>query len=212
MLHKRALYLTMTGIVILIIGIWVIKIYKEQLPLVDMWTRDFVANLQDTAVFDFSRATTELGSRSFLIPFTIITAFFLFYIFKDWFPAFLLSGGTLGVHLFNKFIKRLVGRERPSIWEEANAEGFSFPSGHAMIPVVCYGIFAYYISKKIKSTKLKLFIQVLFALLIFLIGFSRYVINVHYLTDIIAGFFIGFGCLLLLISIDKWMVKRRTQS
>ncbi|HLR51897.1 MAG TPA: phosphatase PAP2 family protein [Candidatus Avamphibacillus sp.] len=212
MIHKRAIYLPMVGITTLIIGIWAIKIYKDQLPLVDEWTRGFVASLQDTAIFDFFRVITELGSGSFLVPFTIIAALFLFYIFKDWFPALLFSGGTLGVHLFNKFIKGLVERERPRIWEEANAEGFSFPSGHAMIPIVCYGIFAYYISKKIKSTKLKLLVKVLFALLIFLIGFSRYVINVHYLTDIITGFFIGFGCLILLISIDKWVMKRRTQS
>ena len=90
-------------------------------------------------------------------------------------------------------------RERPSILVEANAVGESFPSGHAMISMVCYGILAYFLARGIKSRKQANSIYVLFSTVILLIGISRYIINVHYLTDIVAGYF--FGCILLLFYI-----------
>lgn len=199
------------GIIVLTLIVWTVKIINDELPYIDQWTRAFVPGLKETKLFYFLRGVTELGSRSFLLPFTIVCSILLWIIFQDWLPALFLSGGTLATHLLNKLIKGLVARERPSIWVEANAEGYSFPSGHAMIPIVCYGMLVYFLSKKIKSNKIKVVIQGFFGLLIFLIGFSRYVINVHYLTDILAGFSIGFGCLLLLIGLDIFINKHRTQ-
>lgn len=45
--------------------------------------------------------------------------------------------------------------------------------------------------------------QILSGMLVCLIGISRYFINVHYITDIIAGFTIGFALLYIYIRIDK---------
>src|SRR5699024_9969491 len=103
----------------------------------------------------------------------------------------------LGTHLLNQLIKFLVERERPSLLEEANAIGYSFPSGHAMISIVCYGLFFYFVSQKIKQKQIRRALQVFTGLLVFLIGISRYVIHVHYMTDVVAGFVIG-GLLLTL--------------
>jgi len=192
--------------------IWSIKIVNGELPYIDQWTRAFVATLNETNLYYIFRAVTDLGSKSFLIPFTIVSSLLVWVIFRDWIPALILGGGTLVTHLFNKLIKTVIARERPSIWVEANAEGYSFPSGHSMITIVCYGLLVYFICKKVKSNKIKVAIQVIFALLILMIGLSRYVINVHYLTDILAGFSIGFGCLLALINLDMMINKHRSQS
>jgi membrane-associated phospholipid phosphatase len=73
-------------------------------------------------------------------------------------------------------------------------------------------LIAYFLAKKIKSTAAVLGIQIFFALLVILIGISRYVINVHYLTDIFAGFVFGFVCLLLLIYLYEWIKRLRTRS
>nr|WP_280922962.1 phosphatase PAP2 family protein [Virgibacillus litoralis] len=117
--------------------------------------------------------------------------------------------GTLTSHGLNILIKRLVERERPSILVAANAEGYSFPSGHAMISMVCYGLLAYFITKNLKSAKATFAVQFLFALLIFLIGISRYMINVHYLTDVLAGFIFGFIFLVGLIYLYELIRNRR---
>ncbi|GAB3790143.1 phosphatase PAP2 family protein [Virgibacillus kimchii] len=198
--------------VIITIGLWVVRILQGDMPYVDLWTRDQVDWFSDTYMYIFFRYITEMGSRWFLVPFVVTVAIILWIQFKNWLPALIFSGGTLLTHLFNLLIKHAVERERPSIYAAANAEGYSFPSGHSMIPMVCYGLLAFFIAKKINSPKIKLVVQSFFALLIFLIGISRYVINVHFLTDIVAGFIIGFLLLIGFIYLYEDLHKRQSPS
>jgi len=202
--------LTLIFVVLLMIGVWVGRILKGNMPYADVWTRGPVELLDDTIIYSLFRNITELGSQWFLVPFVITTGIMIWIVYKNWLPALIFSGGTLLSHGLNLFIKHLVERERPSIYEAANAEGYSFPSGHAMISMVCYGLLAYFIAKKMSTAKMKLVVQILLATLIFLIGISRYVINVHYLTDVVAGFVIGI--LLLAGLIYLYEVLHRWQS
>lgn len=191
--------------IVTIIGLWVLKILQNEIPYVDQWTRAFVEAVNNTKVYSLARIITELGSRSFLIPFTMIIAIYLWWLFKNWLPAFFFASGTLGTHIINKWIKYVVGRERPSILVEANAQGYSFPSGHAMIPVVCYGFLMYLLIKKFPNKRGILTVS--FMILIFSIGISRYIINVHYLTDVVAGFVIGYLLLQCLIILYNFVYK-----
>src|SRR5699024_7793207 len=165
--------------------IWNVKIMAGVVPYVDQWSREFVANIADSTVYLIFRWITELGSKSFLLPFTIIMSLLLWYLFRDWLAGFLVASGTLGRHLVNTLIKGLVERERPRVLLEANAEGYSFPSGHAMTSLVCYGLFVYFIVQKIISQKAVLSVKIAFALLVFLIFIFIYIINVQYLTDLL---------------------------
>ncbi|HLS61616.1 MAG TPA: phosphatase PAP2 family protein [Virgibacillus sp.] len=198
-------------IICTVITIWIYKIINEKVPYVDQLTRGFVDFVAPTKIYDFARFITNFGSASFLIPFTVVIGLVMWFLYKDWLPALFIWGGTLGSHLFNLFVKQLVARERPRIYVEANAEGFSFPSGHSMIPMVCYGLVMYFIVKKIPSMKIAMVVQIGFSLLIFLIGISRYLINVHYLTDVLTGFMVGYLLLISFIHLFKILQKRRMQ-
>src|SRR5699024_7592027 len=112
--------------------IWYVKIMSGVVPSVDQWSWQFVANIVASKFYLIFHWITELVSKSFLFPFTIIMSLLLWYLFRDWLAGFLFAGGTLGSHLLNTLIKELVERERPRVLLEANAEGYSFPSGHAM--------------------------------------------------------------------------------
>ncbi|WP_152654891.1 phosphatase PAP2 family protein [Oceanobacillus sp. CFH 90083] len=183
--------------------VWVIQIRLEVLPYTDQWTREVVTLVHGTGIYDFFRAVTELGSSHVLIPIAVTAAIAVMLLYKRWYPGLLLLGGSLFAHLLNVWIKQLVARERPSISAALNAEGFSFPSGHSMIPMVCYGLMAYLLCKKIRSEKIKLAVQIVLGTLVCLIGISRFFINVHYLTDIVAGFTVGFTLLCLYIRMDR---------
>lgn len=209
---RNSILIFLLVLVLFTIGTWVAKIINGELPYVDQWTRALVERFDDTYVYTIFRWVTELGSQSFLIPFIIIMAFILWLLFRNYLPALIFAGGTLMSHLLNVLIKNIVARERPSISIAANAEGHSFPSGHAMLSMVCYGLLVYFLSKKVSSTKRVFVIQLFFALLIFLIGLSRFFINVHYLTDIMAGFFIGYLCLIGLVYLYEFIQKRQNQS
>ena len=201
-------YISLVVILSVITG-WIVTIKKSGVPYIDQWTRSIVESVADTKLYIVARWITELGSESFLIPFTVIMGIILIVVYRDWLPALLFSGGTLFSHLLNMWIKILVGRERPRIFIEANAEGFSFPSGHSMITMVCYGFLMYLLVKKVSSNQLKILIQISFSLLIFLIGISRFFINVHYITDIIAGFTFGFLILLGQMYLFEYIQKQR---
>lgn len=203
---------TLMVLVLLVIGTWIVEIRAGKLPYVDQWTRSLVEQFDDTFVYTFLRGMTELGSESFLIPFIVVMTFVLWWALRDYVPAVIFAGGTLASHLLNTFIKNLVARERPSISVAANAEGYSFPSGHSIMSMVCYGLLAYFITIKFRSTKVIFLVQLVLALIVCLIGLSRFFINVHYLTDIMTGFFLGFVCLIGLISLHEWIQRRRTQT
>src|SRR5690625_2545781 len=170
---------------------WILQLIQGEIPYIDQWTRALVATLEGTVVYDFFSFMTIFGGRHFLIPFTIILALILWLIYKKMLPAIVFGLGTYGGHLFNEWIKVIVQRERPSISVALGAEGYSFPSGHTMNAIICYGILAYFLTKKIQSKNGRKLVWSVASLMIVIVGFSRYVVNVHYLTDVIAGYFFG---------------------
>lgn len=200
------------ALLLVIINVWIYKITHGSLPYVDEWTRGIVPKVADTPLYTFFRWVTELGSESFVIPFTIVMVIVFALVFRDWLAPILFGVGVLGAHILNTVIKQMVARERPSISALLNAEGYSFPSGHSMVSMVCYGLIAFLLIKKVKSTKQALLIQCTFALVIFLIGISRFFINVHFLTDIISGFTLGFICLLVFMYLYEYIQMKRSRS
>ncbi|MFD2630309.1 phosphatase PAP2 family protein [Oceanobacillus kapialis] len=197
---KTYLLLLLLAVVAIIIGLWIARIIAGTLPYLDQWTRDPVEGLAvDSVLYTLFRWITELGSSHFLIPFVVIMSAILYWVYRRILPVVIFAGGTYGSHLINVFIKHIVERERPSILVAANAEGYSFPSGHAMISMACYGLLAYFIVQIVNNKTTKRLIQTGLAFLVLLIGASRYVINVHYLTDVVAGFILGYLWVLLMI-------------
>ncbi|TMN23038.1 phosphatase PAP2 family protein [Lentibacillus cibarius] len=208
--RRNYIVVLLFAMILIITGIWIVRIISGQPLYLDELTRTFAKEVAGTTIYTVFRWITELGSSTFLTPFTIIVSMLLWRAFRDWLPALVFVLGTLSSHGLNILIKQLVERERPSILVAAHAEGYSFPSGHAMIPMVCYGFLAYLLAQKLHSSKKAVVIQFALALLILLIGLSRYVINVHYLTDVLAGFIFGFIFLLGQIYVYKWLRAKWT--
>ncbi len=150
---------------------------------------------------------TFLGSRTILIPFTVVGSVFLYFKSKKLQPSLVFINGTLLSYLLNELIKLIVLRPRPSLLEAVHATGYSFPSGHAMISTVCYSLFTYYLLEIIKNKKVKKLFIIFTVILIMLIGFSRVILNVHYFTDVISGFM--FGGLFIMIYLK--VIKKITQ-
>lgn len=190
--------------------IWVVQIMTGYIPYIDQLSRGIVDTVQGTATYTFFLHITEFGSREFLIPFTIVVAILFLVLYRNFWPSVIFAGGTLCSHLLNQLIKHIVGRERPSLLEEANALGNSFPSGHAMTTVVCYGLVFYFVSKKMKSKIATWFLGTATILFVLLIGLSRFFINVHYITDVVAGFLFGFILLFVFIYLYGEVMKKES--
>jgi membrane-associated phospholipid phosphatase len=147
---------------------------------------------------------TFLGTHKFLIPANLLLiAYFLFIKKHRWYsikvPAIALS--SLGL-MFG--LKYLFGRPRPNVPLLFQAEGLSFPSGHALFSITFYGLLVYIIYHGVKQKGVKWTLMFFLIILMFIIGFSRVYLRVHYASDVIAGFCVGFVWLVFAI----WLLNR----
>jgi undecaprenyl-diphosphatase len=78
---------------------------------------------------------------------------------------------------------------------------YSLPSGHALISICFYGFLAYLLFKNFKNKFSKITILISFLLLTLLIGLSRIYLGVHYPSDVIAGWYLGFVVLAINITL-----------
>ena len=99
-------------------------------------------------------------------------------------------------------LKSVFGKTRPDLWESAIKEvSFSYPSGHALGSTVLYGFLAY-----LFATRFPQFAWLIYLIAVSLIGaigLSRLYLGVHWPTDIIGGYGIGFLWLTFCITMLK---------
>jgi membrane-associated phospholipid phosphatase len=92
-----------------------------------------------------------------------------------------------------QYFKTAFSRVRPESLSWLITEpSFSFPSGHATAVASVYGFFlctAYVRSEKM--SRVRSFVIAACALVIFLVGFSRLVLGVHFTSDVLAGYMLG---------------------
>lgn len=156
---------------------------------------------------------TELGSRLLITLFTASACIWLAYKHKDYIGLGLTAILVAGADKLNVFVKELVARDRPMVNPAIDATGFSFPSGHAMLSIVTYGIIAYFLTVYSKEKGKKSVIWLAAALVILITGISRIVLSAHYPTDVVAGYCLGFVLLVMAIKlygiISAWVRKGR---
>jgi undecaprenyl-diphosphatase len=136
------------------------------------------------------KAVTFLGSNGVL--WTVIgAATVILAIRRQWrLAAYLLVTGA-GALILDPILKSLVGRLRPVVAHPiAHGTGNSFPSGHSLGSIVCYGAILLVFLPAARGRWRTAFITVIVTL-IALIGISRILLGVHYLSDVLGAWAIG---------------------
>jgi membrane-associated phospholipid phosphatase len=171
-----------------------------------------VAPHTSTGMTRFMSFITFLGKHTLLIPLNIVLIAFFLYKKHKWFAIRITTLSLSSVSL-SFSLKAFFQRERPDLQLIGNVGGYSFPSGHALISAVFYGLFVYIIWHEVKHKALRIFLVITLILLILLISFSRIYLRVHYPSDVIAGLCVGFIWLVISIRvihrIEKKYVARR---
>lgn len=135
---------------------------------------------------------TELGDKKGIGLLALITVLWLWIKKKDFAGmAALVLAVALGNEV-SKLLKDIIGRPRPDAEHLVDVISLSFPSGHAMIGFIFYSLVAFFLYKNAKTRAGKIIITVVACVLILLIGLSRIVLHVHYPSDIIGGYALGY--------------------
>ena len=156
----------------------------------NMWESNIVLFVQENLRTDFMdpvwKFITSLGDEG-IVP---IALCILFLFFKKTRKVGITAGMSLALEaiLINLTIKKLVGRTRPYVVNEAieyitkRPSDNSFPSGHTGCMFAVASVLFYMMPKKVGIPAM---------IVASLVGISRLYVGVHYPTDIIGGFIIG---------------------
>lgn len=145
-----------------------------------------------------------LGSQLFLVPAWLLLIIIFYFIEKNKWYVIKVITISLSTLLMMLGLKYFFNRPRPLIPLLKQVPGLSFPSGHAFMSFVFYGMLMYIIYLEVKNKWLKGFLFFVLTICIFSIGLSRVYLRVHYASDVIAGFCFGLLSLIILL----WMLRR----
>lgn len=97
----------------------------------------------------------------------------------------------LAASAWTHIVKVTIGRERPPEVALIVAQGFSFPSGHALNSTVTYGLIALLVWRAWWPARVRVVLVIVLCSLPILIGLSRVALGVHYPSDVVGGWLAG---------------------
>ena len=163
----------------------------------------FTASLRESTAHPtlvMFRFATHLGDPAFLIALSTIVALVLLWKRQRLLTAIWIIA-TAGNGLLTRVLKALFERTRP-IHEHGLVmyEGWSFPSGHASGSLAVYTMLLYVVLRGREPRWWHLPVIVAAMALILIVGFSRVFLQVHYLSDVLAGYLVATSWLCVCIA------------
>ena len=130
---------------------------------------------------------------------------------RSWRPVVLalVCGGGVPLVLFTA--KALVGRNRPPLpFALVDADGYSFPSGHATGTAAIMVISAWMLTRwLIPGWTGRVMVWAVAIGSAFLIGFSRVYLGVHYVSDVLSGWMLGMAWAGTVMLVGTWWDNTR---
>ncbi|MGP1384125.1 MAG: phosphatase PAP2 family protein [Thainema sp.] len=167
-----------------------------------LWINQFSNPVLDQVML----AVTRLGDPHVVVPLTCI-GFIWFWWQWRWRVAVIFAVNCLGGAVLSNGLKLFFSKPRPQLWAQLITEtSYSFPSGHALGSMVLYGFSAFLLAQHF--AEYKHLIYGLAVLLISSIGFSRLYLGVHWPTDVLAGYSVGFLWISACISLFQLATRR----
>lgn len=174
---------------------------SSRMLLIDDSFAKFLFGIRNNTIANGFYYFSMLGSINVVLPLSLVIILIL--LWKKQLAALVallisLAGIILTILLGKQYFHRI----RPVGYSFYNEVSYSFPSGHAVVSIAFYGLLFYMIIRYRNQYKLRW--TVIAFLFIFLLGFSRLYLCVHFLSDVLAGYSLGLLWLMLSISIIEW--------
>lgn len=203
-LKRNFKWIVFTLLVIAIVVI-LIGIIKFKVLAMDTWAIDTIVKGSRTDWLTvILKGITFLGEAKLLIPVGLLGAMIGFFFFKDNKRTLCFAGNLILIAGLNWAIKHIVQRPRPDeSLRLVTEDGYSYPSGHAMVTTAFYGLIIFFVCNNVKNKLLRNVICVGLSLLIVLIDCSRVYLGVHYVSDVLSGSLISIAYLIVATTFAK---------
>lgn len=186
--YQRFFLITMS---IIFVGLGLRVRTSNEGILFDNIVLEYLHNNINPLFLRIMRFISFIGSAYFIIPvMTLVVAYN--HIKNKSYESKLLLISTAGSWIFNYLLKQIFQRTRPLEYFLVEQGGYSYPSGHTMMATTFYFTVAYILTRKTKDKKKKTSFYIMATIAILVMGFSRVYLGVHWPTDIIGGFTMGY--------------------
>lgn len=206
------LYLTLSFIVFvsilfLLLGVTEDFIEQDFIVQIDYWIAKNIALTRTELVVDFFHFFTFFGNGKlvFFLFISILIIMIFVYNYFWLFPLIISVGGSMSTAWLSKYCFL---RPRPieALFIEQSP---SFPSGHATIAMSFYAVLFYLWWRQASNWNMQVIISFLGSSFVLLLAFSRIIIGVHYLTDVIAGLLLGGLWFIIALSLYEWLNNKK---
>ena len=206
------------GLTVMLLGVFVFAELAGELgaqETLSRMDRAFTEAVRDniaTSVVQTFAMLTHMGDTASLTGLCIAVAIALVALGR-WRVTLGWVVGVAGNGVLNTALKQIFARGRPLGPDGlALEDGFSFPSGHSSGSVVAYGMLAY-LALRLLPFRWHLPALMLAMTLAFTVGSSRLFLQVHFPSDVIAGFASGAAWLAVCVTaieLVRWLQQRRS--
>lgn len=135
-----------------------------------------------------AKAVSFIGSAPVIIPMLAVLLILPGTRVNFGVPA---AGTVIISAALNWVLKHIFARPRPEILWLVEETGFSFPSGHSMNNMALYTVLVLLVFLHVKNARV--WFTAGAYVLVFTIGLSRVYLGVHYASDVIAAFLMGYA-------------------
>lgn len=189
-------------LLIFAVAILLMVLYMPNLREIDSVMLETVRKNMPPFFQYFPAIVAELTRNYYLLPLMVSGGILISH--RYYLETFLLIFFTQATHPVTQILKNVACRQRPC----GDAyPGYSFPSHHSLTATCFYGILIYLVIKHTYGFW-RYFLVTILTLLIILTAVSRFVLGVHFPTDVIEGILFGLIMVNLFIILDRFFCRR----
>ena len=182
--------------IILILAFIIYTIIIKTCPAITTWDKSVIifvqSRLKNIPLYLPLLPDCKLYTLMITIPLVVGLIYFLRN--KEWLKAGFICSIPLATFILNCIIKPIMQRPRPpyELQQVIHPHSFSYVSSHSLVTMTLYGMIIYYTYKYCQNKGIKYSIITISILWILFVGLSRIWLGVHYPTDVLGAYLLGF--------------------